>query len=119
MKTKDFLKKIADLLLMSEVSTSDWIKDKKLKSTSYICFSLVGIYLFYKIFISTIFYDQFSASSINTKIFRIGSVALELLIIVSFIMLTINYYIFVINRKIHIKLINIITFYIISILIFG
>ena len=60
MKTKELIKKIYDLFLISEDATLDWINDTKLRAAWHVLFTLVLIKLMLNLILVPLFYDFFT-----------------------------------------------------------
>ncbi len=110
--------KIADIFLETEESSFDWKKDKSIMISWYILFFLVLIVILYKGLINLLM-PQLSNSIKLTYIFRIGNLSLATFMIFALGHLTFRFYRFIIYANNRIYFINIIYFYIMSILLFS
>lgn len=118
MKTNEFILKIADLFLLSDEETADWVKIKRLRQAWYSFFFLsIFVSIFHNLIIP--FGDLMHNSARLTLIYRMTFSVLDCLVILSLISMTISYFRHVISKNHPIYLWNILCFYIFQVIFFG
>ncbi|MBI2471979.1 MAG: hypothetical protein HYV59_12170 [Planctomycetes bacterium] len=118
MKNKNVLIQIADILLVSEEATADWVSDKKLLHAWYFICMLALAGLITRL-ISPIFLELLRKSSQATFVHRGINLGFGLLLLGALMNMTFCYFNFIITKRIQIKLINIVYFYLISLLFWS
>lgn len=108
---KNIFFKIIDLLLVSDKASKDWIKEKSLLISVYIFASSITVYGIFILINLMFFEDILNNSENSTLIYRIISLGLEIIILISLLCVVYNYYRYLIKKNTKVYISNIIYFY--------
>ena len=118
MKTKNLLRQIADLILASEEDTSGWIEVPALRRIWYVLSGLLGFLVFY--FLLSVPLERFAVKSESVTLFyRILGLCINMLLSSVILLLTWEYFRYVLSQNVRIRLLNVFVFYVYSVLFFG
>ena len=115
---RNVLIKIADILLLSDESTANWITDKKLLQAWYLFCGILAVLFIERLFFH-FFVEYGEKSSLLTFLLRAINFGLSLISIGILINMTYCYFDFIVKKRIQISLDNVLVFYILSIVFWS
>ena len=120
MKTKEFLLKLADLVLQSEKASADWVKVLPLRRTWYLLFVTFLCIIIFNVGMRLSPLHSFVADSETlTTVFRlINLIFLGAIAFIS-IVLSAQYYRYVLSKAVPINFDNVTFFYVLHVVVFG
>jgi hypothetical protein len=118
MKFLEFLRKVADLVLLSDEASKEWVKEDSIRRTWYALCGLLLVTVFGE-FLTGPFEPNLETSVNATLIYRVSNLGLFSLALITAVTLAVNYYRFCIVKHVKILFDNIIFFYITITALFG
>jgi hypothetical protein len=118
MRTRDLLIQIADLILVSDQDTADWFEVPKLRRIWYFFCGLIVVFALYS-FGYTPLARYATLSQLVVFIYRVIGLSIYVLLASSILMLTVEYFKYVLSKNARIRLLNIFAFYGWSVLLFD
>lgn len=119
MKTKEFLLKLTDLFLQSDKASADWVKVPSLRWTSYLLFITGLSIVVFNIGMRIPLHSFVKNSETLTTVFRLINLILMGAIAVISIVLSAQYYRYVLSQSVPINLSNVISIYFLNVAAFG
>ena len=118
MSIGEFLKRLADLVLVSEKGTASWVEIPRLRRLWYIECSLWGA-LMVLTFLSVCWREYAASSETLALAHRIACFSVLMSLIASLATLTLEYFKYALKRQEIIRLDNVLIFYVQSVFLFG
>lgn len=119
MKRKGLFLSIADLILLSEKGTADWVDVPSLRRLWYTFFAFLGLLITYVWILNPMLLSLADNSESFTLFSRIAVLCLGILLTSLSLLTSVEYFKYVLSKNVSIKLSNVFVFYIYSVIFFG